>query len=174
MRSGSSSWPGVVGSVSVLTFALGFSYMVGVCGVVVRVFGVPSRSLLGRSVLGARLIWAVVALRCAGAAAAAAPVAMLATGVAVPAEAELPAGAAMGLGSHGECTVGSPSSASAFFFDVFALLGFCARLPGSESVSSRVFPLSSFFLSAVENSVRLGSQKRREDTTGDDPRLLRR
>ena len=121
MRSGSSSWPGVVGSVSVLTFALGFSYMVGVCGVVVRVFGVPSRSLLGRSVLGARLIWAVVAPRCAGAAAAAAPVAMLATGVAVPAEAELPAGAAMGLGSHGERTVGSPSSASAFFFDVFAL-----------------------------------------------------
>ena len=56
IRSGSSSWPGVVGSVSVLTFALGFSYMVGVCGVVVRVFGVPSRSLLGRSVLGARLI----------------------------------------------------------------------------------------------------------------------
>ena len=110
--------------------------MVGVCGVVVRVFGVPSRSLLGRSVLGARLIWAVVAPRYAGAAAAAAPVAMLATGVAVPAEAELPSGAAMGLGSHGECTVGSPSPASAFFFDVFALLGFCARLPGSESVAS--------------------------------------
>ena len=77
----------------------------------------------------------------AGAAAAAAPVAVLATGVAAPAEAELPAGAVMGLGSHGECTVGSSSLASAFFFDVFSLLAFCARLPGSESVSSCVHGL---------------------------------
>ena len=42
------------------------------------------------------------------AAAAAAPVAQLATGGADPAEAMLPAGAAMGLRSHGECTVGLP------------------------------------------------------------------
>ena len=61
--------------------------------------------------------------------------AMLATGVAVPAEAELPAGAAMGLGSHGECTAGLLSPAPASFFDVFVLLGFCARFPGSESAA---------------------------------------
>ena len=57
------------------------------------------------------------------AAAAAAPVAPMATGGAVPAEAVLPAGAAMGLRSHGECTVGLPLLVPLpLFVVVFALL----------------------------------------------------
>ena len=66
-------------------------------------------------------------LRLAAAAAAAAPVAPMATGGAVPAEAVLPAGAAMGLGSHGECTVGVQSLTSLPCLDVFALLVFFLR-----------------------------------------------
>ena len=58
----------------------------------------------------------------AAAAAAAAPVAPLATEGAGPAEAVLPAGAAMGRGSHGECTVGvSPFPPMRFIVVVLGL-----------------------------------------------------
>ena len=64
----------------------------------------------------------------AAAAAAAAPVAPLATEGAGPAEAVLPAGAAMGLGSHGECTVGvSPLPPLPFFVVVLGLEILCVR-----------------------------------------------
>ena len=122
MRSGSSSWPGVSGSVSLL--ARDPARVVGACvvGVCVCVPGASSLLLLGKSVLGARRIWAVVTLCLAAAAAAAAPVAPLATEGAGPAEAVLPAGAAMGRGSHGECTVGvSPFPPMRFIVVVLGL-----------------------------------------------------
>ena len=71
----------------------------------------------------------------AAAAAAAAPVAILATGFAVPTEALLPAGPAMGLRSHGECTTGVVSLAPAPLLVVFVLLVFCVRCLGSVSAA---------------------------------------
>ena len=109
IRSGSSSWPGVSGVVTL--FSVGGSCedtfrVLGACG-----FLLQSYPRLGRSLLGSSLHWAVEGPgRAATAAAAAAPAALLAAGGADPAEAMLPAGPAAGLRSHGEFTVVGTSS----------------------------------------------------------------
>ena len=108
IRSGSSSWPGVSGVVTL--FSVGGSCedtfrVLGACGFLLQSF-----PRLGRSLLGSSLHWAVEGPgRAAPAAAAAAPAALLAAGGADPAEAMLPAGPAAGLRSHGEFTVGGSS-----------------------------------------------------------------
>ena len=95
---------------------------------------------------------AVVALCLAAAVAAAAPVAPLATAGAGLAEAVLPAGAAMGLGSHGECTVGVSSLTPLPFLvvvlglEVLCVSGLgCTAAPAMAAHGERITGFSVFF-----------------------------